>query len=223
MTATSCCRRPTGWPIRGGHAADHSTTGSGSPRTPRRSPPQWSSSSPSGALRLDDRVGSWLTDLAGTPVGDVLLRELLAHGGGVVRDGWDGDFWQLARTFPDARRCSGSPPTTPRSSPATSDSSTPTSATPCSAWSSRRSPAGRSATTSARRSSAPSASTTPRPTSIRPRRRPRHRVRQPRLRRPPAAHRSHRHRRDGVGHGFSSTATDLVRYAAAHFHGDMRL
>ena len=29
------------------------------------------------------------------------MRELLAHGGGLVRDGWDGDFWQLHRRFPD--------------------------------------------------------------------------------------------------------------------------
>ena len=55
-----------------------------------------------GRLRLDDRVDAWLPDLAGQPVGDRTLRELLAHGGGVVRDGHDGDFWQLARAFPDA-------------------------------------------------------------------------------------------------------------------------
>ena len=29
------------------------------------------------------------------------VRELLSHAGGVVRDGWDGDFWQLDRAFPD--------------------------------------------------------------------------------------------------------------------------
>jgi CubicO group peptidase (beta-lactamase class C family) len=55
-----------------------------------------------GALRLDDTVGRWLTELAASDVGGVTLRELLAHGGGVVRDGWDGDHWQLVRAFPDA-------------------------------------------------------------------------------------------------------------------------
>ena len=29
------------------------------------------------------------------------LRELLAHGGGLVRDGYDADFWQLLAPFPD--------------------------------------------------------------------------------------------------------------------------
>lgn len=54
-----------------------------------------------GRLRLDDRVDAWLGWLAGEPIGDRTLRELLAHGGGVIRDGHDGDFWQLARSFPD--------------------------------------------------------------------------------------------------------------------------
>jgi CubicO group peptidase (beta-lactamase class C family) len=55
-----------------------------------------------GALRLDDTVGQWLTDLASSGLGGVTLRELLAHGGGVIRDGRDGDHWQLMRAFPDA-------------------------------------------------------------------------------------------------------------------------
>ena len=55
-----------------------------------------------GALRLDDPVGQWLPDLAGTGVAAVTVRALLAHGGGVVRDGQDGDFWALYRAFPDA-------------------------------------------------------------------------------------------------------------------------
>jgi CubicO group peptidase (beta-lactamase class C family) len=54
-----------------------------------------------GRLRLDDRVDAWLGWMVGQPLGDRTLRELLAHGGGVVRDGLDRDFWQLARTFPD--------------------------------------------------------------------------------------------------------------------------
>ncbi len=54
-----------------------------------------------GRLRLDDTVGQWLAPLRDSPVAGVLLRELLAHGGGVIRDGWDGDFWQLFHAFPD--------------------------------------------------------------------------------------------------------------------------
>ena len=55
-----------------------------------------------GRLRLDDTVGQWLPDLAGTPVAGITVRALLAHGGGVIRDGNDGDFWALYRAFPDA-------------------------------------------------------------------------------------------------------------------------
>jgi CubicO group peptidase (beta-lactamase class C family) len=55
-----------------------------------------------GALRLDDPVGQWVDELATAPIARVTLRELLAHGSGIVRDGWDGDFWQLYRAFPDA-------------------------------------------------------------------------------------------------------------------------
>ena len=54
-----------------------------------------------GRLRLDDRVDAWLGWMVGQPLGDRTLRELLAHGGGVVRDGHDGDFWQLSRVFPN--------------------------------------------------------------------------------------------------------------------------
>jgi len=54
-----------------------------------------------GDLRLDDDVGRWLPELVGDPIGRVTLRELLAHGGGVTRDGRDGDHWQLVRPFPD--------------------------------------------------------------------------------------------------------------------------
>jgi CubicO group peptidase (beta-lactamase class C family) len=55
-----------------------------------------------GRLRLDDRLDAWLPDLVGRPVGERTLREALAHGGGVIRDGHDGDFWHLYRPFPDA-------------------------------------------------------------------------------------------------------------------------
>ncbi len=54
-----------------------------------------------GELRLDDRVGIWVPEVADTALAGVTVRELLAHGGGVVRDGWDGDFWQLDVPFPD--------------------------------------------------------------------------------------------------------------------------
>ena len=52
-------------------------------------------------LRLDDRVGEWLPELASAPIAAVTLRELVSHAGGLTRDGEDGDFWQLARAFPD--------------------------------------------------------------------------------------------------------------------------
>jgi len=54
-----------------------------------------------GRLRLDDPVDAWLGWMVGQPLGDRTVRELLAHGGGVVRDGHDGDFWQLSRVFPN--------------------------------------------------------------------------------------------------------------------------
>lgn len=55
-----------------------------------------------GRLRLDDRAGNWLSFLDGSPVAGVTIREMLSHSAGVVRDGWDGDFWQLFRPFPAA-------------------------------------------------------------------------------------------------------------------------
>lgn len=54
-----------------------------------------------GALRLDDTIGDRIDELASSPIAAVTIRELLSHAGGVVRDGWDGDFWQLDRPFPD--------------------------------------------------------------------------------------------------------------------------
>ncbi len=54
-----------------------------------------------GALRLDDTVGTHLPALSGAAVGDRTLAELLGHGGGVVRDTHDSDFWQLHHPFPD--------------------------------------------------------------------------------------------------------------------------
>ncbi|MDY7104162.1 MAG: serine hydrolase domain-containing protein [Actinomycetota bacterium] len=56
-----------------------------------------------GTLRLDDRVDAWLPFVADDPdgLGDVTVRELLSHAGGVIRDGNNGDFWQRLRPFLD--------------------------------------------------------------------------------------------------------------------------
>ncbi|WP_336921571.1 serine hydrolase domain-containing protein [Aquipuribacter sp. SD81] len=54
-----------------------------------------------GVLSLEDPVSRWLPAVAGGPVADRTLAELLSHSGGVTRDSTDGDFWQLARAFPD--------------------------------------------------------------------------------------------------------------------------
>jgi CubicO group peptidase (beta-lactamase class C family) len=56
----------------------------------------------SGRLRLDDTVGEHVAALAAAPIADRTVGELLAHGGGVVRDSHEADFWQLQREFPDA-------------------------------------------------------------------------------------------------------------------------
>lgn len=54
-----------------------------------------------GTLRLDDALGTHVAELADTAVGRVTLREVLGHTGGVRRDGRDADFWQLGAPFPD--------------------------------------------------------------------------------------------------------------------------
>ena len=54
-----------------------------------------------GRLRLDDTVGQHVPALADSPIADSTLAELLAHGGGVVRDSHEAGFWQLEREFPD--------------------------------------------------------------------------------------------------------------------------
>jgi CubicO group peptidase (beta-lactamase class C family) len=57
------------------------------------------------AVRLDDRLSShlgWLVDDPATArLANLTVEELLCHGGGVIRDGTDGDCWQLRRSFPD--------------------------------------------------------------------------------------------------------------------------
>ena len=54
-----------------------------------------------GRLRLDDPLANHLAELAGTGLAGITLRELLGHGGGVIRDSEDGDFWQFLRPYPD--------------------------------------------------------------------------------------------------------------------------
>jgi CubicO group peptidase (beta-lactamase class C family) len=54
-----------------------------------------------GRLRLDDPVAEHVPALAGSALAPTTLRELLSHGGGVIRDSEDGDFWQLLRPYPD--------------------------------------------------------------------------------------------------------------------------
>lgn len=57
-----------------------------------------------GRLRLDDAVSTWVPELADTELSAVTVRELLAHQGGVVRDGRSADYWQRGDAFPDRER-----------------------------------------------------------------------------------------------------------------------
>jgi CubicO group peptidase (beta-lactamase class C family) len=52
-------------------------------------------------LSLDDRVGNYVAELRDHELGDIVLRELLEHTSGVLRDGEDADFWLGSRPFPD--------------------------------------------------------------------------------------------------------------------------
>jgi CubicO group peptidase (beta-lactamase class C family) len=54
-----------------------------------------------GRLRLDDEAKVQVPELVDSPMGGVTVRELLAHGSGMIRDGDNCDFWSLGRTFPD--------------------------------------------------------------------------------------------------------------------------
>ena len=54
-----------------------------------------------GRLRLDDKAAMHVTEIVGTPVGELTVRDLLSHAGGVTRDSEEADFWQLASDFPD--------------------------------------------------------------------------------------------------------------------------
>ena len=54
-----------------------------------------------GSLRLDDAIGTWVPELADSPLAAVTLRALLGHNAGVIRDGVDSDFWQGGGEFLD--------------------------------------------------------------------------------------------------------------------------
>jgi CubicO group peptidase (beta-lactamase class C family) len=60
-----------------------------------------------GKLRLDDKAGTHVTEIVGTPVGERTVRDLLSHAGGVTRDSPEADFWQLAASFPDREHLLG--------------------------------------------------------------------------------------------------------------------
>jgi CubicO group peptidase (beta-lactamase class C family) len=54
-----------------------------------------------GLLRLDDEAAAHVPDLVDSPMAGVTVRELLAHGSGMTRDGDNSDFWALQKTFPN--------------------------------------------------------------------------------------------------------------------------
>ena len=57
-----------------------------------------------GRLRLDDTVGDHVDELAGSPVADRTLRDLLSHSAGLTRDSDDSRWWRLGTPFPDRER-----------------------------------------------------------------------------------------------------------------------
>lgn len=57
-----------------------------------------------GVLSLDDRavrLVPWLAEHSDPRVQEIAIRHLLRHGGGLLRDGHNADFWQLKQPFPD--------------------------------------------------------------------------------------------------------------------------
>lgn len=54
-----------------------------------------------GRLGLDDPLGRHVPELADEPLGGVVVRELLEHTAGLLRDGRDADYWRAVRPFPD--------------------------------------------------------------------------------------------------------------------------
>jgi D-alanyl-D-alanine carboxypeptidase len=57
-----------------------------------------------GTIRLDDTLGTYIPALvsAGSPIADATIRETMEHGAGILRDGLDGDHWNLTQPFPSA-------------------------------------------------------------------------------------------------------------------------
>ena len=57
-----------------------------------------------GRVRLDDTLGQWIGWLAdsGSPLAGRTIAEVLAHGAGITRDGRDSNHWQLHQPFLDA-------------------------------------------------------------------------------------------------------------------------
>ena len=54
-----------------------------------------------GVLRADDPAARHLPWLAAGPLDTITVRELLSHSSGLIRDGRMADWWQLGRPFPD--------------------------------------------------------------------------------------------------------------------------
>src|SRR5690606_15345377 len=54
-----------------------------------------------GLLRLDDEAGTHVPEIVNSDMAGVTVRELLAHGSGMIRDGDNCDFWDVSRPFPD--------------------------------------------------------------------------------------------------------------------------
>src|SRR5690606_8384986 len=54
-----------------------------------------------GLLSLDDEAGTHVPEIVNSDVAGVTVRELLAHGSGMIRDGDNCDFWDVSRPFPD--------------------------------------------------------------------------------------------------------------------------
>lgn len=59
-----------------------------------------------GRLQLDDPVSrhlAWFRSSNDERVGELTLRQLMNHSAGLIRDGDEADYWQLAGHFPDSR------------------------------------------------------------------------------------------------------------------------
>jgi D-alanyl-D-alanine carboxypeptidase len=54
-----------------------------------------------GKLRLDDRLEGYVDGLP-EGVGQATIRQTLNHAAGIIRDGYDSDYWHLEYPFPDS-------------------------------------------------------------------------------------------------------------------------